>query len=144
MSQIPEESLEQTDAIVEPEVATEETETEPADSVAEPTAHPRLIVKRNGALTEDIFELHPPATIGRFDPSVGPVDIDLGAIPEGSYVSRKHAKIVFENDQWMLIDLGSSNGTYILRDDFEKIEQSELKDGDEIALGNARFIFQLS
>ena len=66
-----------------------------------------------------------------------------GSLPEGSYVSRKHAKIVNEDGEWKLCDMGSSNGTFILRDDFERIEEAPLQDGDEFALGNARFVFHL-
>ncbi len=115
------------------------------ESDAESTAgQAKLIVKRNGAETEDIFDIFPPAMIGRFDAAVGPIDVDLGPLPEGVYVSRKHAKIICEDGVWKLVDLGSSNGTFILRDDFERVEEAELKDGDEFALGNARFIFRLS
>lgn len=103
----------------------------------------KLIVKRSGALTDVEFPVNPPTIIGRFDPAVGPIDIDLGSLPEGAYVSRKHAKIELEDGVWKLKDLGSSNGTYVLRDDFERIEETELMDGQEIALGNARFVFQL-
>ncbi len=116
-------------------------------AVVEPEAahvagQPWLTVKRAGAETEDVFHFAAPAVIGRFDASVGPVDIDLGSIPEGSYVSRKHAKITHEEGGYKLHDLGSSNGTYILRDsDFQKVDEVFLLDGDEIALGNARFVF---
>jgi len=103
----------------------------------------KLIVKRSGALTDVVFPVNPPTTIGRFDPAVGPIDIDLGSLPEGAYVSRKHAKIDFEDGVWKIKDLGSSNGTYLLRDDFERVEEGEIGDGQEIALGNARFVFQL-
>ena len=117
-----------------------------SDSAAEasPVATPTLTVKRNGAETEEVFPVHSPCIIGRFDPSVGPIDIDLGSLPEGVYVSRKHAKITCEDGIWKIHDLGSSNGTFVLADDFEKIEIADLADGTEIALGNARFIFKLS
>lgn len=103
----------------------------------------RIVVKRAGIETEDMFEFVPPAVIGRFDPSVGPVDIDLGALPEGSYVSRKHAKFTCHDGVWKIEDLGSSNGTYVLRDDFEKVDEAELHDGTEFTLGNARFVFRV-
>ncbi len=103
----------------------------------------RLVVKRSGAETDVEFPVNPPCVIGRFDPNVGPIDIDLGSLPEGSYVSRKHAKITCE-DGWKISDMGSSNGTFVLRQDFEKVDEAELHDGDEIALGNARFVFHLS
>ena len=113
---------------------------EPGESQA---SGPRLVLKRSGHETDISFDFTTPATIGRFDPEVGPIDIDLSKIEEGSFVSRKHAMIVHENDAYKIQDLGSSNGTYILRDDFEKVEEAELKDGDEIALGNARFVFHV-
>jgi hypothetical protein len=102
-----------------------------------------LVVKRGGAETDIKFAICSPATIGRFDPAVGPIDVDLGSMPEGAYVSRKHAKIRCEDGVWKIEDLGSSNGTFILKDDFEKVSDSELEDGSEIALGNARFVFHL-
>jgi pSer/pThr/pTyr-binding forkhead associated (FHA) protein len=103
----------------------------------------RLVVKRSGAETDIEFPVNPPASIGRFDPGVGPIDIDLASLPEGSYVSRKHAKITCDDGVWMVTDLGSSNGTFVLKDDFERVESAELHDGQEIALGNARFVFHL-
>jgi pSer/pThr/pTyr-binding forkhead associated (FHA) protein len=113
-------------------------------AIATPIQTARLVLKRGGVITDIEFVLHPPAIIGRFDPSVGPIDVDLGAQPEGAYVSRKHAKIVKDDGVWKVVDLGSSNGTFVLRDDFERVDEAELVDGQEFALGNARFVFQLS
>jgi pSer/pThr/pTyr-binding forkhead associated (FHA) protein len=117
-------------------------ETTPADDSG--TSQPTLVVKRNGAETTEIFTVVSPCVIGRFDPSVGPIDIDLGNLPEGVYVSRKHAKITQEDGVWKIHDLGSSNGTFVLVDDFEKVTIADLADGAEIALGNARFVFHLN
>ena len=117
----------------------EEIGDQPAEVVAG-----TLTVKRGGVETEDRFSFQPPAIIGRFDPGIGPIDVDLGSLPEAAYVSRKHAKITYENGEWMLSDLGSSNGTFVLRDDFERIESATLEDGSEIALGNARFVFRVT
>lgn len=104
----------------------------------------KLVLKRGGVETDIDFPVNPPATVGRFDPAVGPIDLDLGSIePEGVYISRKHAKIVCDDDVWKIVDLGSSNGTFVLRDDFERIEEAELADGTELAFGNARFVFHL-
>lgn len=121
-------------------------EAQAAEAVAEveedSSAGPRLVLKRSGHETDIVFPFTAPATIGRFDPEVGPVDIDLGKIEEASFVSRKHAKIVMEGEGYVVQDLGSSNGTYVLRGDFEKVEEAPIADGDEIALGNARFVFR--
>ncbi len=101
----------------------------------------RLVVKRSGVETDVEFPINPPAIIGRFDPGIGPIDIDLASLPEGSYVSRKHAKISCDDGSWKITDLGSSNGTFLLRSDFEKVDEAEIENGTEIALGNARFVF---
>jgi len=103
---------------------------------------PRLVIKRNGEETADVFPVRAPVVIGRFDPTVGPIDVDLGSIPEGSYVSRTHAKIEEVDGVFTITDLGSSNGTFLLRDDWERVESAEIEDGTEIALGNARMIFR--
>ncbi|MCW5941295.1 MAG: FHA domain-containing protein [Fimbriimonadaceae bacterium] len=114
------------------------------DAEAPVAVVPRLIVKRSGLETDEVFPVNPPCTIGRFDPAVGPIDVDLGPLPEGAYVSRKHARITAEDGVYRLHDLGSSNGTFVLRDDFERVEETELADGTEFALGNARFVFRVT
>ena len=149
--QIPQDEAESTveeNAI--PEAVEDQAAVETVEEAEAPEEHaadddqPRLVVKRAGVETEDSFAFTAPAVIGRFDPSVGPVDIDLGSLPEGQYVSRKHAKITCEDGVWRIADLGSSNGTYVLKDDFERIDEAEIEDGTEIALGNARFVFHVS
>lgn len=129
----------------QPEVVAESQPAYGEAVVEEPVAGagPRLVLKRSGQETDVSFPFTPPATIGRFDPTVGPVDVDLGTIEEGTYVSRKHARISEEDGTYKIADLGSSNGTYVLRDDFEKVEEAEIVDGDEISLGNARFVFRV-
>lgn len=105
-----------------------------------------LRLLRGGAPTGDVFPVSGSAVVGRFDPAVGPVDVDLGPLDEGVYVSRKHAKIAFADGTWMLEDLGSSNGTFKLdpASDFQRIsEPVSIADGDVIAFGNARFSFHV-
>lgn len=115
---------------------------ESEEVVGEAIGAARLVVKRNGAETDIEFTVVSPSIIGRFDPAVGPVDIDLGPLPEGVYVSRKHARLSQTEDGWTIEDMGSANGTFVFRDgDYERVERSLLSDGDEVALGNARFVF---
>lgn len=120
-----------------------EAQPEPEASEVADAGGARLILRRSGADTEFVFPLSSPAVVGRFDPDMGPIDVDLGQLDEGVYVSRKHAKFELEDGVWKLKDLGSSNGTFVLRDDFERIEEADLEDGTEIAFGNARFVFRL-
>ena len=56
-------------------------------------------------------------------------------------VSRKHAKIQAQDDEISIVDLGSTNGTFV---NGEKVKQHVLRDADDIAIGNTRFFFATS
>jgi hypothetical protein len=107
-----------------------------------------LTLQRNGAPTSYVFPIGERVTLGRFDPSSGPVDVDLAALPEAGYVSRHHAAIWRDiSGQWRIMDLESRNGTYVRSDggSFSRVgEEHALQNGDEVALGNARFRFEIS
>ena len=86
--------------------------------------------------------------IGRFDPETGPVDVDLGPLPEAVYISRHHAEIWCDGSgQWFVKDLGSGNATFVCsageRQFRKAVGQHPIKNGDEIAFGNARFEFRI-
>ena len=54
------------------------------------------------------------------------------------YTSRQHAKIEYENGNYVIYDLNSTSGTYINK---EKIFRHILNDGDIITLGKYPVIF---
>ena len=114
-----------------------------------PVTNPRLVAKRHGAVTAEEIPLQGDRlVVGRFDPESGPVDIDLSGIPEAGNLSRHHAELYREADgQWYVKDLGSTNGVFVKRPDSSTfspriITPSPLTPGDEVAFGNARFIFR--
>jgi pSer/pThr/pTyr-binding forkhead associated (FHA) protein len=85
--------------------------------------------------------------VGRFDPSTGPVDIDVTGMPGAEHVSRRHAEIYAEAGAWRVRDLGSTNGVFMKRVGESGYsprlqEPGDLKDGDEIAFGNVVFVFR--
>jgi pSer/pThr/pTyr-binding forkhead associated (FHA) protein len=109
----------------------------------------KLTLRRAGAITSEAFPLGERVTIGRFDAETGPVDVDLGPLPEGAYLSRHHAEVWRdENGKWFIKDLGSQNGTFVRPDKstkFQRVNQDQpISDGDEIAFGNARFEFRMA
>jgi pSer/pThr/pTyr-binding forkhead associated (FHA) protein len=53
-------------------------------------------------------------------------------------VSRRHAEIVREGEEFTLRDLGSLNGTYVNR---KRIESAKLEDDDEVQIGKYRLTF---
>ena len=66
-------------------------------------------------------------------------------LPSADIVSRVHAEIIVENNTYYLIDLGSSNGTYLNGNKLEHHMRYPLNLGDKIELGNeikVTFIFQ--
>ena len=75
-----------------------------------------------------------------------PPDIDLSGFPHSQIVSRTHAKIFQEGDDFYIEDMGSANGTYINHAPLPTGNRHRLKNGDRIALGKedkVSFIFQL-
>jgi serine/threonine protein kinase len=109
-----------------------------------PTA--RLVFNKQGVPTVE-FALKSTNVIGKFDPDMSPVDINLEKFSGSDTISRKHAEIYLEGNQWKIKDIGSTNGVFIKRlgqTRFSaKITTPEtLVTGDEIAFGAVKFIFQ--
>ena len=76
--------------------------------------------------------------LGRF-PQANQDEFDLnpyGALQHG--VSRVHAKLLMINDQLYVVDLNSTNGTYLHRRRLQPNEPSLLKKGDELLLARMR------
>ena len=90
---------------------------------------PKLIVYHEG--TQEEHELaSEPVILGRSSSSGIPVP-DVRA-------SREHCKIAQEDGKWYVIDLGSSNGTFV---GDRKITRHELTDGTFIRIGRVRIGF---
>jgi hypothetical protein len=53
-------------------------------------------------------------------------------------VSRRHAEIERTRDSYVLVDVGSLNGTYLNR---QRIERQEIRNGDELQIGKFRLVF---
>jgi pSer/pThr/pTyr-binding forkhead associated (FHA) protein len=99
--------------------------------VAVSTGH-RILLPQNGSLA-----------LGRFDPltSVTP-DVDLTFEDRASAgVSRRHCQISGWRGQYEIVDLGSSNGTWVNGLRLTLHEKQSLQIGDEIRLGACRFYF---
>ncbi|NJK39417.1 MAG: FHA domain-containing protein [Oscillatoriales cyanobacterium RM2_1_1] len=76
-----------------------------------------------------------------------PPDIDVSGFPNSEIVSRTHADIRVEADNYYIEDTGSSNGTYINNIPLQKGNRHRLRPGDRISLGKGdlvSFIFQQS
>ena len=81
---------------------------------------------RAGSTPDDSVNLsfEKPFRIGRVD--------ECEVCIRNGYVSRQHAEVIFENGDWSVRDLGSSNGVYVAG---ERVSQVPIGDALEIRLG---------
>lgn len=74
-----------------------------------------------------------------------PIDIDVLDLPNSDIVSRVHAEICVQDNTYYLVDVGSSNGTFLNDNKLEIHKRYPLNLGDRIDLGSENkvtFIFQ--
>ncbi len=95
-----------------------------------------LVVRlANGEVLQDYLLQKPDIVIGRVPES----DIHF---PDDMLVSRIHASIHYENDQYVLRDEGSANGTLVNNQLLAKMTNRTLQDGDHILIGDHELIFK--
>jgi eukaryotic-like serine/threonine-protein kinase len=84
--------------------------------------------------------------IGRPDPSSGTMPaVDLSRYDKAGGVSRRHAKIITRDQQFIIEDLGSSNGTFINdRIQLQPQMQHVLQSGDLVRLGSTALKFMIN
>ncbi|MDO8528003.1 MAG: FHA domain-containing protein [Deltaproteobacteria bacterium] len=94
---------------------------------------PKLILTETGKSGEKIVSLSDEIRIGRSP--------DCGVTLEGDGVSREHAQILSEYDQYYLTDLGSGNGTLLNGLQVKAGEKNILRNNDRITIEdyNLRF-----
>jgi pSer/pThr/pTyr-binding forkhead associated (FHA) protein len=76
-----------------------------------------------------------------------PPDIDVSFFPSSHTVSRIHANILVDNNNYLIEDLESTNGTYLNHSRLTPLIPRQLNPGDRIDLGKDKqvtFIFQLT
>jgi serine/threonine protein kinase len=82
--------------------------------------------------------------LGRANARGDGVDIDLSNLRRGAErISRRHAEIIRQGNDYFVRDLGSVNGTYIAgRGRLGRDQLYKLKDRDELVLGGAKLEFR--
>ena len=104
---------------------------EDSDATAVPAEESALLILRTGPEAGSWYGLDRPViTIGRHPNS----DVFLNNVT----VSRRHAEIRRNDDGYLLVDVGSLNGTYV---NHQRVEEAQLWHGNEIQIGKYRFQF---
>ncbi len=65
--------------------------------------------------------------------------LNNGFVIEHPSVSKRHARVVAEKNEYALHDLGSSNGTFV---NGKRIKEVKLRDGCEVRFGRAHFVYR--
>ena len=91
---------------------------------------PRLIVTTNGKVIDDLHMNSPRLLIGRSDHNDISIDSD--------FISRHHALFVRHGKSTFLMDLNSTNGTFV---NAKRVSNHVLVDNDIIAVGTHRIKF---
>jgi len=104
-------------------------------------ARPRLVVAGSGAE----FDLagKSEVLIGREDPISG-IFPQIDLTPHGGEVggvSRRHARLMLRNGQWLIEDLNSTNFTFVNNQRLAPGAPLALKDGDQIRMGRVVLAF---
>jgi pSer/pThr/pTyr-binding forkhead associated (FHA) protein len=89
-----------------------------------------LVVKRGPNAGSRFLLDHVTTSAGRHPES----DIFLDDVT----VSRRHAEFRRDGDEFVVVDVGSLNGTYVNR---EPVDTAVLANGDEVQIGKFRLVF---
>ncbi|MBT4159944.1 MAG: GGDEF domain-containing protein, partial [Gammaproteobacteria bacterium] len=103
----------------------------PTEDEEDSEKRPCLVMIR-GDFIGQVYELRQDVTmIGRSD------DIDL--VVSDTSISRRHAMIVRREDGFFLSDLGSTNGSFVNKE--QVVDPLPLSEGDKVAIGHIVFKF---
>lgn len=108
--------------------------------------HANLTIERGASVGTKFTLSTDESYIGRWDADNGIFpDVDLDAHDPEAKVSRRHARIMFQNGRYTIEDLGSTNGTYINRG--RRLipgTPNVLSEGDEIIVGKTFLRFRVN
>jgi pSer/pThr/pTyr-binding forkhead associated (FHA) protein len=114
--------------------------------ISDQKVHATLVIERGGSAGKQFPLSDLDANIGRWDADGGVFpDVDLDTDDPDAKVSRRHARISRRDGQYVIEDLGSTNGTFVNRGHrLASGERHPLKDGDEIIVGKTFLRFRIA
>jgi len=109
-------------------------------------AHANLVIERGRSAGKQFPLSNDESQIGRWDADGGVFpDVDLDDDDPEAKVSRRHARIMRDDSQYFIEDLGSTNGTFVNRGRrLVPGNRQSLRDGDEIIVGKTFLRFHVT
>ena len=105
----------------------------PTEVTSQPLPASAWLVARTGSRTNKDFGLQRNENLIGRDGSQADIVLDDGT------VSKQHAKIKYESGQFVVYDLGSTNGTFVNN---RRVQRQALLDDDAVRFGNVQFVFK--
>ncbi len=85
----------------------------------------------------------PQIRVGRFDANTGVTpEVDLSYTAQGSTVSRSHAQLTRQGQQWVITALSSHSPTYVAGQELLPQQSRTLNHGDLLKLGSVELRFE--
>lgn len=127
-----------------PVISEQQTSAPPVESGNR--VHATLVIERGNSAGKQFPLSNQEANIGRWDADGGVFpDVDLDSDDPEAKVSRRHARISLRDGQYLIEDLGSTNGTFVNRGHrLAPSDHQPLKDGDEIIVGKTFLRFRVA
>jgi pSer/pThr/pTyr-binding forkhead associated (FHA) protein len=92
-----------------------------------------VVLDDSGQAKESISITRTPIVVGR----LSSVDVVLS----DPNVSRRHAELRRDGPAWVIVDLGSTNGTYV---NGKQVTEQALSDGDRLSFGSSDLLIKLA
>lgn len=103
---------------------------------------PQMIQAFHPVLISEEKERYPDIILKNQEMMIGKIRGIADICLNGELVSRIHARIIQDDSGCSIVDLGSTNGTYINGEQIEERQKVYLKDGDKIDFADVKYTFK--
>ena len=108
-----------------------------AQAIMDKVEHPAHLILRNDS--GDVLQEY---SLEKFETSIGRAPTSDILLSKDKLTSRRHATVKHENDNYVIVDERSANGTFVNGQQIEEMSPHTLQNGDHIGIGEHELVFQ--
>jgi len=108
-----------------------------AQAIMDKVEHPARLILRTD--TGEVLQEYP---LEKTEISIGRAPSSDILLSKDKLTSRRHATVTYENDNYVILDERSANGTFVNGQQLEEMTPRTLHDGDHIGIGEHELVFQ--